>query len=875
MNQKDVAQRYYRVSSWILVSFLMFIAFNPVVSEANPRSWEHLKGSPICGGIVNGRLQAACENKSAKKESKAVGECPKGSFFDIGTWSCFTCPSGYNRTGFHVEKEKACSKNVKDQFAKATYKAKKQCPAGSFLDIRKGGECWSCPGGYGRTASAVDKWNACGKIGKKAVSATFKGKACKDGAFGDPRNGGECWICPEGFQRTARAVTHNNACVKREDFKSANKEAALTCPAGQTFDFIDGGTCWSCPTGYKRTWHSVKSDKACKNVHLDWESPKPRMPGIFGLKGAEAVVIELIKERTQIDEAIKNTATETGNDPGKWKKEAWDKIENAPWESPILATKVLEAAVAAAKKSTSQRSQIEKDLVKSVSDAIQYHRLFVATQAQQAFDNALATSEKEIAEQNNGGMQGLFGGIPTAPDYDQLTQGLLGVSGAGVMGLGVATIIYNPASQAVLLPFRSAARQAAVKAVQKIGVEAAKQVASKSMSMSTLATASAGPLIIITGAILIAQMELDKVMQTEETRGKLRQAIDQAKGKLDLAVFLEKEGGFEEIMYHWAALMDGTTEPSAAFYAAFNADSASQDQTVTTGIQPSTGSSGTNINLTLSDTPDYSDSPANQSIEVTDAATENASKVLWKRIKGSTAKDIAVAADGEVWIVDGKQLYGSAKNLNAKSGKWGDAGTGKSVSKIAAGKKADIWTLGDSVNVKRYAGKDKWKSIYAGGKKLTELSDIAVGPKGHTWAISFTEDKNKNRTYEIVKWSKGAWKSPGDGWKKSYGKPARIAVTAKGNAWVINKKGQIYTGTGKKWKKKLGTAKEIVIGANGRPWALGRKANKSGNHSIYYWKNKKWNQVNGEASSIAVAPDGALWVTKKDGKIFTGIQKAQ
>jgi hypothetical protein len=39
-------------------------------------------------------------------------------------------------------------------------------------------------------------------------------KGCGNGAFYDPRNGGECWSCPPGFNRTWDPVTADRACSK-------------------------------------------------------------------------------------------------------------------------------------------------------------------------------------------------------------------------------------------------------------------------------------------------------------------------------------------------------------------------------------------------------------------------------------------------------------------------------------------------------------------------------------------------------------------------------------------------------------------------------------------------------------------------------------
>jgi hypothetical protein len=148
---------------------------------------------------------------------------------------------------------------------KATYPAKGKYAA-AFYDMIDGGTCWSCPKGYKRTAASVKAKNAC--VGFK--KATYKGKyGCKrkygGGAFYDPRKGGECWTCPRGYKRTLEAVTSGKACSKGVfgPFSRATRKGKSGCNSGFK-DPIDGGTCWSCPRGAKRTVFSVKSNKACE-----------------------------------------------------------------------------------------------------------------------------------------------------------------------------------------------------------------------------------------------------------------------------------------------------------------------------------------------------------------------------------------------------------------------------------------------------------------------------------------------------------------------------------------------------------------------------------------------------------------------------------
>ena len=63
--------------------------------------------------------------------------------------------------------------------------------------------------------------------------------------------------------------------------------ATLSCGKGTFFDPVDGGSCWSCPKGSKRTVFSVKSAKACE------------IPAKYKKKGLSASEKQKLKRTTQ------------------------------------------------------------------------------------------------------------------------------------------------------------------------------------------------------------------------------------------------------------------------------------------------------------------------------------------------------------------------------------------------------------------------------------------------------------------------------------------------------------------------------------------------------------------------------------------------
>lgn len=122
-------------------------------------------------------------------------------------------------------------------------------------------------------AAKADPTHGCGGDGQPACSAKparSHGKAkkvgCPAGSFVDPRNFGECWTCSAKV-RTVHAVTSASACGGHV-FDGAGTRARFVrslwgCGAGQFFDLVDGGSCWSCPAGTHRGFGHVKSEGAC------------------------------------------------------------------------------------------------------------------------------------------------------------------------------------------------------------------------------------------------------------------------------------------------------------------------------------------------------------------------------------------------------------------------------------------------------------------------------------------------------------------------------------------------------------------------------------------------------------------------------------
>jgi hypothetical protein len=654
---------------------------------------------PTCGGIENGRPQEKCTAQPAVFESAAVGKCPSGSFFDVGKWACYTCPSGYDRTLAGVDTDRACSKpdaNVRGVLSSASFVAP-LCPSGTFYDPIRGGECWSCPSGYKRSASHIDAANACfvpgGEEIKKAVSHG-RGKGlfktdCAKGQFWDPN--GSCYSCPSGFNRSAAPVTANNACSRHVAeqhakatvaeaaacgpgeirdlkvkgtqsstygggcwrcptaydrtvfpidgskacekgggvvFAKATLKTALTCPAGQIFDFIGltqadisarrlsnvkpvaSGTCWSCPTGTKRSLSSVKGNSACEASTLGWYSAPFVEPGLFGLAGADEVLLELVKRDPKLVQAAINEAAKSAAKGNKKRtvaqlKAAEEKLFATEPQKSIAAAGLVLARIFSAVAEPTKSSAAEKKLVQSFSDHVRAKHMHIANDALAAYDAWFAADKywREHGGQRPG-MAMLFDYGTVPPDFSTLAMAnalavtvsstAVGIAAGELPVIGdvlsiaigsasngfadfanVDTVGRMVAKTAIETAIGKALEAATERLAKPIVTRAATRLATlvrigaetggRTISMAT----SVGPQIIIAAELMLLQMAIEQMDEIANARPKLLTAVAGAKQNPNLARMAQSEEGMGEILGLWAFAMTADTAPKSAFLAAY------------------------------------------------------------------------------------------------------------------------------------------------------------------------------------------------------------------------------------------------------------------------------------------------------------------
>lgn len=946
------------------------------------------KSGPLCGGIVNGVAQQPCTRQPAKFESAALGTCPSGSFFDIGKWQCWTCPNDYpKRSIFPVDGDKACDRpdpNQKGGFFAAEIKGK-VCPAGTFFDPIRDGECYSCPAGTRRSAAHIDAGNACfipaGEelrgIDRHNKATGIFGTDCPGGQFWDgidgfcyscpsgfnrtaysvrdnracsrfvaerqfkstlvkkgeceageikdflrdPEHGGECWKCPTATDRTVFPVNGGQACEKAPGliYAKARKAADLTCPAGQIFDFISlttqdiaamktraaaaqdqvevnrlasvqpvqSGTCWSCPTGYDRTEESVKGNGACQTKTIAWNTVPYSEPGLFGLKGAQEVLLDITRRQPKL---VQDSIAKTAEIASKANKQPYAQVFekekalflSSPEHSTAAAAAVFVRIIAAAA-DPKKASAAEKQLVESFSNHVRSKRAYVAQDALNAYDAWYAADNYWKAKRNSSGPQNLgilldYGTVP--PDFS--TIALLGTMGMGAAGTAVDQATGKALDKAAGALAKVQGRTAAIAAgaLPVVGAVVSMAFSAAGNGFADFSdpvtavkfTARSGAEVAIGAA---AEKAVEKMVQ--QTATKLAQKMIER----GLAATLEKTAEqiaertlaaagsgpaliISGMMMIASIAVDQVIEIQNArpklVVALANANYppdlariAGSDNGMTellgTWSEAIAGEQGTTDSFkrdfaSIAQAATASAAPAAAASAAASAAPASAN---WARMPGA-ANDIGIGANGAAWIVGNDVDPGGFGVYRLDGNNWTRIPGGGT--RIAVDPQGLPWLVNKQGAIFHYDGR-QWVRMPGAA------SDVSVGANGKVWIIGNVAEAGGYGIYRL----------DGNQWTKFSGGAVRIAVDVQGNPWVVNDKGSIYGYDGRQWNQFPGLARDIGIGAHGQAWVVGNNR-VAGGYGVYKWNGSAWLPVAGGLTDLAVAPDGKPWGVNAAREIF-------
>lgn len=853
-------------------------------------------GAPVCGGYWNGKLQDACPPSPAIFVAEAVGACPAGSFFDPNG-SCWSCPDGYVRTGDPVTSSTACSRtdaSVPLKQMKATFQGG-TCPPGAFFDPIRGGECYSCPAGYRRSGAHIDAPNACyiaagedlkpaqrvkrtlwphecgngsfhdiwdgggcwrcpsgynrtghhinsGQacsrgVPEKHATASNRGKSqCKANEFFDPRNSGECWTCPAGTYRTVHPVDGHQACEQRSGVRleKAVHVSAFSCPAGTFLDLINsrdsnvrariekqmaetgtrvsygnsaGGTCWECPPGYDRDLYHVASDAACHTRAMKWQPAPYDQPGMFGLPGSTEVVQALLTDRKLIESLIAAMAQDMHKPLAQMRQEVYGEIASSPQRSAVLAValyKRIEAAVL----TPAQATPDELRLATSLAEATRQYRIFIAQNALDAYDQWVESRGRRLAaDASNAGASSLeqqrlnqvaFKGSEVPPEFTEIVGGMvaLNVAAPAAASALLLTTETTPQLRHAIYPHRKVAKT--------IGREVTNKVAK---SFTAVVKVGVPALVDLAVEMIVAVSEhFEAVLNA---RPKLVTNLGSAKEPVNL--LREYNANNRWLYQQWAiSLGAGDRAPRDLSAFATLAKTALAQGTGEAAVQPRPAAAAANT---------------------------------WRQMPGS-ANEIGMGG-GTLWIVGTNPVPGGFGIYRWNGNAWTQVPGG--AVRIDVDSKGYAWIVSDKDEIFRFNG-NGWSRLPGLGK------EIGVGANGAVWLLG---SKAVAGGYEIYRWN-------GNGWNLVQGGAVRLDVDPQGNAWSISDNGEIYRYTGSGWVRMPGQARDIGIGADGSVFIA------AADGQVLKWNGNAWNPHHGTLDALTVSDQGVPFGVTTSKQIWMG-----
>jgi hypothetical protein len=217
----------------------------------------------------------------------------------------------------------------------------------------------------------------------------------------------------------------------------------------------------------------------------------------------------------------------------------------------------------------------------------------------------------------------------------------------------------------------------------------------------------------------------------------------------------------------------------------------------------------------------------------------------WQLMPGK-ATDIGVGGRGGVWAIGVDRVPGGSTIYRWTGSEW-QVVPGGAV-RIDVDSRGNPWVVNTEGKIFRRAA--------GGWQPMPGLArDIGVGANDAVWVIGINAAPGG---YEIHRWS-------GKEWTRMPGGAVRIDVDPKGNAWVVNDRGEVLRFERGSWQRMSGSAAAVTVAADGKAWVLGTDRVQGG-YSVQQWTGRDWRRVDGGAVALSAGP--VPWLVNEGGQIY-------
>ncbi|WP_417827871.1 tectonin domain-containing protein [Thalassospira sp.] len=647
---------------------------------------------------------------------------------------------------------------------------------------------------------------------------------CPEGTITDPN--GSCYTCPDGFRRTAAAVTANNACFRNESLVPAEKTAALTCKAGEIFDFVDGGTCWTCPEASVRSIFGIKSNEACEYTTMRWEAAKRTPNGLFGLPGGHEIAAEVIAERKRVDAASEKFITESKmnrSDAEAYRIAVWKQIHDAPETSPELKGAVYDYIFDVIQRGA--KTKPERDMVAYIAAYVQDTRKLSASEMKLVMESWQKGLQAKKASRPTVGTNVYDTGV-APPDLRVAISSIMhlgGAAGASLLYLG------GTAAEALSPAFKQLAGRIAL---QMLPYRAKEIFQGVTIGSSGFMGAALAPLVGMGVASVLTSIATDIAIEQNKQEAAVNDALAVAQRPVNLARLLKTDDGRNEVATNWALMTQEPIKPNTALWARLMPSKTSTNTVPTVVLE------GEKVVVGAPNIPVI---PMTE-IRATTTAGANATNG-WESVTGK-ATDIAIGTDGTAYAISptkanssGYQIFKRESTANNWT-KLPGAGYRIAVSDTTA------WVINLRGQIYSLSG-SKWQIV-----RGPQAKDIGASAKG-VWIVDMNGKLHKRE---------------GNGWKNIPGTGYRIDIDQDGRPWVVDKNGDMWVhGNDQKWQKLPGQGIDIAIDVPGQARAI----DKLGNTFVFDGAKRNWVATSREKDALAIgAGGGQVWRVTKNNQIY-------
>lgn len=245
-------------------------------------------------------------------------------------------------------------------------------------------------------------------------------------------------------------------------------------------------------------------------------------------------------------------------------------------------------------------------------------------------------------------------------------------------------------------------------------------------------------------------------------------------------------------------------------------------------------------------------------LEDGDASTSSSEPdriALWDRFGDRNGRDIAIGADGKVWMIGHNRITyrwdriywraiaGGPQELTI--GRGGQPRLKRGGERIAAGPNGKTFVIDVQHNIWQVSGAEL--APFPGGGKAR---DIAIGANDSLWIV----DPNGKVYYWHI-----------DVWSRIKGNGKRIAVGPEGAPYLIDNQDRVRAWDGESFVLFPGGMKalDIDVGGGGDLWIVGT------NGYPYHWDGHRWIRYENPATGISVGPAGNPYIIGADGTVLS------